>query len=209
MAYNYHRLPDKDGDAPLPSSPELGDVVLGIQHPQGPNWKYQADGAARKNWPTTDDWDACPHPNNDPNVCHRTALMFNGSDWKVIQYRKPPVELHGGPRIKESRGPRLASRMIAGKTLREDEYHAHGQQPLNLGDNELRATGSQELDNGTSKGVPSTDDRVNAIKLRMKSLAANKYRGSEELPPVGMDNKPPPTSGQNNWPALQMPDGFR
>lgn len=77
-----------------PSSPEVGDVVLAISHPQGENWKYQATKSEkRQNYPTAGDWDSLKYPDNDPNVCTKTALMWNGKEWVCVQYHKPLVML--------------------------------------------------------------------------------------------------------------------
>jgi hypothetical protein len=112
-----------------------------------------------------------------------------------------------------SKGARIAARMVAGKPalrIKEDVAPAHGTFPLNLGDNEVRANGDVgDQDRWNNARVSSTQDKVNKIRARILQARAPGNQGAEQLPAVGSDNKPPPTSGQNNWPSLQLPDGMR
>lgn len=112
-----------------------------------------------------------------------------------------------------SRSAYIASRLVAGKPVfreaRDGTLIGTAQPPLNLGDDELRANNVGDQDGWHNQKRPSVGDRVRLIKARMAQILNGSVKPAEELPaPVG-DNRPPPTAGQDAFPALQMPPDLR
>jgi len=97
-----------------------------------------------------------------------------------------------------------------GLTDRDGDAMGSNQPPLNLGDNELRANNVGDQNAWRPANAATPQGKAQAIRMAMDRRAKSAQpKAADQLPAPMADNLPPATSGQDNWPALQLPDGMR